>query len=75
VTAPVNAERPSWYRYCLDRQRRRQAHVEAADRAATESAPDPVERVKRGYAASRAAVAEFDHREPELTYEAWKDSV
>jgi hypothetical protein len=72
VTEPVNAERPGWYRYCQDRQTRRQNLVEAADRVAREAAPDPISREKAGYAASRAAVAEFDLAEPELGYDDWR---
>jgi hypothetical protein len=75
VTEPVNARLPAFYIYASARQRRRQAHVEAADRAARDAAPDPIAREHAGRAATRSAVAAFDASEPELTFEQWRDAA
>jgi hypothetical protein len=75
VTEAVNHGLPAFYAYVADRERRRQAHVEAVDRAAAESASDPIDRERRRYAATRSAVKEFDAAEPALGYTAWRDSA
>jgi hypothetical protein len=75
VSEAVNARRPDYYRYVADRDERRQRVVSAAYREVRARAPEQSGAIIDGFTASVAAGADFDEREPLLTYDQWKEAA
>jgi hypothetical protein len=66
TTLTGNEQRAAWHACVAEREQRRGEQVATAAREAVAQATNPIEKVKRGYFAARAAEAAFDAAEPEL---------